>query len=155
MNVKFKNTPLLCEIQLAVTDSASSEEKELYLDHFSHFLYELSRAKYGPVGEAVVLNTSLTEIAGFFEQSIRKIEIPHVSNEELWLDVKLDYSSKEMSIKGYTMRSNIFSFVCTRCLEFKKAHHSYYGHVDSKTSAMACESPKIVSERRSETIVCG
>jgi hypothetical protein len=67
VNVKLTNSPLLCEIQLAVTDSSASEEKELYLDHFSHFLYELSRAKYGPVGEAVIINTSLTDFSIFFE----------------------------------------------------------------------------------------
>lgn len=79
VNVRLKDSPLLCELQLGVTDSVSAEEKELYLDQFSHFLYELSRAKYGPVGEAVVINCSLTEVARFFEESVNRIEIPHVS----------------------------------------------------------------------------
>ena len=51
VNVKLANSPLLCEIQLAVTDSSASEEKELYLDHFSHFLYELTRGKFGVLTE--------------------------------------------------------------------------------------------------------
>jgi hypothetical protein len=37
------------------------------------------------VGEAVVINTSLTDFSEFFEESIRRIEIPHINDEEFKL----------------------------------------------------------------------
>jgi hypothetical protein len=33
----------------------------------------MSRAKYGPIGEAVMINTHLTEFAPFFEKSVSNI----------------------------------------------------------------------------------
>jgi hypothetical protein len=34
-------------------DDGKNSEKQLFYDHFNHLLYELIRAKYGPVCEAV------------------------------------------------------------------------------------------------------
>lgn len=63
VNVKLNGTPLLCEVQLAVNDKGAApamDEKQEYLNHFSHFMYELSRASYGPIAEAVIINSYLT-----------------------------------------------------------------------------------------------
>lgn len=49
LNVKINDTPMLCEVQLTITDN-SSDERDVFLNQFSHFIYELSRAKYGPIG---------------------------------------------------------------------------------------------------------
>lgn len=38
VNVKMNGTPLLCEIQLAIIDKEDDEKQE-YLNHFSHFMY--------------------------------------------------------------------------------------------------------------------
>jgi hypothetical protein len=65
VNVRLNGTPLLCEVQLAITDK-SGDEKQEYLNHFSHFMYELSRASYGPIAEAVIINSYLTEFVPFF-----------------------------------------------------------------------------------------
>lgn len=59
VNVKLNGTPVLCEVQLAIFDK-SPDEKQEYLNHFSHFMYELSRASYGPIAEAVLINSHLT-----------------------------------------------------------------------------------------------
>lgn len=65
VNARLNDTPILCEIQLSITDK-SVDEKETYLNHFSHFIYELSRASYGPIAEAVIINSYLTEFVSFF-----------------------------------------------------------------------------------------
>ena len=49
------------------------DEKETYLNHFSHFIYELSRASYGPIAEAVIINSYLTEFVSFFRESLSRI----------------------------------------------------------------------------------
>lgn len=48
VNCRLNGTPVLCEVQLAIFDK-SPDEKQEYLNHFSHFMYELSRASYGPI----------------------------------------------------------------------------------------------------------
>lgn len=73
INVQLKGTPLLCEIQLAVTEKASDDdEKATYLNHFSHFFYELRRASYGPIAEAVIIKSYLTDFSKFFGQALAK-----------------------------------------------------------------------------------
>jgi hypothetical protein len=68
----MKGTPMLCEIQLKVFEK-SGDEKQGFVSHFSHLLYELSRASYGPIAEAVKINSYLTDFADFFKNAISKM----------------------------------------------------------------------------------
>jgi hypothetical protein len=119
VNVKLKGTPLLCEVQLAIIDKAG-EEKQQLLNSFSHFMYELSRASYGPIAEAVMINSHLTEFVPFFMSRIKKLE--KAKKAVMAVDVKAKLDGDGMpSVEGYLRRSNDFSYICSNCLEFKVA----------------------------------
>jgi hypothetical protein len=83
VNVQFIGTPILCEIQLAIIDKAIIDEKAAYLNHFSHFIYELSRASYGPIAEAVIINSYLTDFASFFRHALSMTVHNHKPLEDL------------------------------------------------------------------------
>lgn len=71
VNVRLNGTPILCEIQLAIQGAGDRKQEDF--NHFNHFLYELSRANYGPIAEAVMINSYLTEFVPFFKKSIKKL----------------------------------------------------------------------------------
>jgi len=55
---------LICEIQLAVT--SNMDKKQELLDQYNHFLYELRRAKLGPITENASIWSALEQRATFF-----------------------------------------------------------------------------------------
>lgn len=57
---------LVWEIQLAVTSNV--DKKQDMLDKYNHFLYELKRAKLGPISECVSIWSSLEQKSIYFEQ---------------------------------------------------------------------------------------
>jgi hypothetical protein len=59
---------LVCEIQLAVI--SNMDKKQEQLDQFNHFLYELKRAKLGPISENAAIWSTLEQRANYFESLI-------------------------------------------------------------------------------------
>lgn len=119
VNVKIKGSSLLGEIQLAVSDK-SLDDRQGYLDHFNHFLYELSRAKYGPVAEAIVLSSHLTDSVPYFDKALSSTRTKSPAfNVEVFLDTK-----DEVNIPGWSESENDETYVCSNCIELKKAYHS-------------------------------
>ena len=55
---------LVWEIQLAVTSNV--DKKQELLDNYNHFLYELKRAKLGPISESVSIWSSLEQRSIYF-----------------------------------------------------------------------------------------
>jgi hypothetical protein len=54
INCKLNKSPLLCEIQLLITNEYITEKDDKN-DHFNHFLYELERSRFGPFSEACMI----------------------------------------------------------------------------------------------------
>ena len=48
-NLRFKKNGFLSEMQLSVVSNNNIETKQEKLDSYNHFLYELKRAKLGPL----------------------------------------------------------------------------------------------------------
>lgn len=66
INCKLNKSPLLCEIQLLITNEYITEKDDKN-DHFNHFLYELERSRFGPFSEACMIisaNDPRMEYAG-------------------------------------------------------------------------------------------
>ena len=57
---------ILCEIQLAVTDTV--DEKQMKFDSFNHYLYELKRSCLGPIMESSCIWTHLDQRSKMFKQ---------------------------------------------------------------------------------------
>lgn len=47
INLKYKESFLICELQLYMKTKSDNDKKQSVLQHFSHFLYELERSRYG------------------------------------------------------------------------------------------------------------
>jgi hypothetical protein len=104
-------------------------------------MYELSRAKYGPIGEAVMINTHLTEFAPFFEKSVSKIHDRVESPPE---NIAVEcFGEGQLFVHNFIRRDNRFTFLCSNCLCFKKAYANYYAHYDNCSSYLACEPVKL------------
>lgn len=124
----------------------------MYLNQFCHFIYELSRAKYGPIGEAVMINTHLTEFAPFFERNLSRI---HDASNQPPKDLTVEHWSEgELEVRNFIGRDNHFTFLCSNCLCFKKAHDNYYAHFDNCSSFLACEPMKSGNNFDKQRILC-
>lgn len=71
---------LVCEIQLAVISNIDKKQEQL--DQFNHFLYELKRAKLGPISENAAIWSTLEQRAGYYEGIIGKQEKEVKHNEQ-------------------------------------------------------------------------
>lgn len=132
MNARLVGTNLLCELQLAVTEKAG-DEKSNCLSHFSHFMYELSRASYGPIAEAVIINTYLTEFSSFFRDQLNRLS----ESCKAITSAKVECVGNAAVVEGYLPRDNLFSFVCSNCLQLRLAYSRHLGNFDSSGSTLA------------------
>jgi hypothetical protein len=138
INVQLKGTPILCEIQLAITDKTAIDEKTIYLNNFSHFIYELSRASYGPIAEAVIINSDLTDFTSFF----RHAPSMTIHSRKPLKDLKVYCKPNgEPQVEGYILRKNNFTFVCSKCLELRVAGPRILPNFDNSQSILDGETP--------------
>lgn len=150
VNVRLRGTPMLCEIQLKILQK-SEDEKQGYISHFSHLLYELGRASYGPIAESVMINSHLTGFASFF-----KAHTPRVSSKECRLvdfkpTLKLGLrNDPHILIDGYEEAKKSTAFICTHCLAFRPA---YSGFLTSLQRLPNPQKPK--GQKQTRQIVCG
>jgi hypothetical protein len=149
VNAILVGTSLLCEIQLAVTDKAGDDKSDC-LNHFSHFMYELSRASYGPIAEAVIINSYLTEFASFFRDQLGRIPVRH----NPLVDCRVECMKGKVSVEGHLPRDNNFSFLCGNCLELRVANTHHLDNFDSSPSILA-KDEKIEHSDQIKDIICG
>ena len=80
MHLFYKNK-VIVEMQLVV-----KQEKSKFIDcsnKFAHYLYELSRAKFGPIMEMCNIWMSIYPTANFFAQKIENLNLD-IKFEELY-----------------------------------------------------------------------
>jgi hypothetical protein len=129
VNARIKGTDLLCEIQLAIMDKKGEEDQD-YLDHFNHFLYELSRETYGTIAGAAVINSHLTELVSYFGKELNKNpKVQRSLNPSLVV-----CRPNTLGVDGHNTCGNSLSFICSNCLEFQAANIRHLPNFESSVS---------------------
>lgn len=109
INFTFDKCRLLCEVQVGLKDSA--DEKGSFVHHFSHFLYELRRSKYGPLSESTLIINNSIDIGTYFRQKTgARIGLKDI------LDFSPKFEGQKMTIEGYEKLKANLSFLCNNCL---------------------------------------
>lgn len=99
-----------------------------------------------------MINTHLTDFAPFFEKSLNRI---HDTTSEPPKDLQVEHCSEgRLEVVNFICRDNRFTFLCSNCLCFKKAHENYYAHFDNCSSFLACEEMKMSTNLDKQRILC-
>lgn len=111
-------------------NDSHEDEKASYLSHFSHFFYELGRATYGPLAEAVIIRSYLTDFSKYFRYALdRKTYERHAAPSRI-VDGRLQLEGK------YIEQKNDFTYICSKCFELRVAAARTVPSFDSSRSAL-------------------
>lgn len=130
INIRFQNL-ILCEIQLAVKKNSTNEFLQ-NSDKFSHYVYELTRTKFGPIAEMANIWFSKDPRAQEFEKIIKLIEKKkkkeEIGSKTVHLCKKFSYVVEELpficSFCGINRFSNFYlsdildNMKCSSCSNF-------------------------------------
>lgn len=120
INFTFKGCQLICELQVGLDLKEKVEHKSEERKGFSHFLYELSRSKFGPLVEAALIVNNVSEMGRYF----RKKTKPCRRLGEIKFDAEMG-SDFQLEIENFSKLDFSANFFCSRCLQPKYAHRSF------------------------------
>jgi hypothetical protein len=129
INCKINNSPIVCEIQLIITNEYLTEKSNIN-DHFNHFLYELERSRYGPFSEAcLIISASDPRMSYIGEMKKIRMEMKRLTEEEISrLRLVPDDKEDKCCHKGHKLEDLHFSlpFVCCICSGFNSEYSSSF-----------------------------
>ena len=120
INFTFKGCQLICELQVGLDLKEKVEHKSEERKGFSHFLYELSRSKFGPLVEAALIVNNVSEMGRYF----RKKTKPCRRLGEIKFNAEMG-SDFQLVVTQFTQLGSSANFICSRCLQPKYANRAF------------------------------